>query len=171
MPAGQTYDSIATTTISSSTSSFAFTSISSSYTDLILVCANVTSSVGGATIYLRFNSDSGANYSNTEMYGNGTTTASPRNTGFTVIPIMYYVTTGTTQTGQITTAHIMNYSNATTYKTVLSRENNASDPNYPGTGASVGLWRSTSAINRIDVLNNGYNITGGTFTLYGIAAA
>lgn len=169
MPA--TYELIATTTISTSTSSFSFTNISSGYTDLILVCSNVTGSVAGTTLYIRFNNDTSSNYSMTEMYGNGTSAASTRLTTTTVIPISYFITIGTTQTGQISIAHIMNYSNSTTYKNVLARENNVSDASYPGTGAIVGLWRSTAAINRIDLSNNGYNITGGIFTLYGIKAA
>lgn len=166
-----TYEPIATTTISTSTSSFSFTGISSGYTDLILVCSNVTGSVAGTTLYIRFNNDTGSNYSHIEMYGNGTTTTSTYLSTPTVIPISYYNTIGTTQTGQIVIANIMNYSNSTTYKSVIARENNATDGSYPGTGLIVGTWRSTSAINRIDLSNNGYNITGGIFTLYGIKAA
>jgi hypothetical protein len=66
----------------------------------------------------------------------------------------------------------MNYSNSTTYKTVLGRSNRASSD----TAADVGLWRSTSAITRIDLAMGGSFPTnnfasGSTFTLYGIAAA
>ena len=169
MPA--TYDLIASTNISAGSSVISYQSLSASYTDFVLVASNVTGSVAGTTLYLRFNNDSGSNYSNTEMYGNGTSAASSRNTSFTVIPMMYFITQGTLQTGQIAIAHIMNYSNTSVYKTVLVRENNATDPNYPGTGAIVGLWRNTAAINRIDVSNNGYTFNGGTLTLYGIKAA
>jgi hypothetical protein len=171
MPAGQTYDSIATTTISSNVTSLSFTNISSSYTDLIVVCSNFTSTAAGGTIYFQFNGDTGSNYSTTEFYGNGTSAASVRLTSTTILPITYFVTTGTTQTGQIAIAHIMNYSNTTTNKTVLARENNASDASYPGAGAVVGLWRSTAAINRIDLSNNSKTWNAGTVTIYGITAA
>lgn len=169
MPA--TYDLIRSTTISSNTTSFTWSSIPSTYTDLIVVASNVTSTTAGGTIYLRFNNDTNSNYSMTEMYGNGTSALSTRVSSTTVIPIMYFTTTGTTQTGQISIAHIMNYSNSTTNKTVLVRENNASDASYPGAGAIVGLWRSTAAINTIDFSNNTKTWNSGTFTLYGIKAA
>jgi hypothetical protein len=63
----------------------------------------------------------------------------------------------------------MNYSNTTTYKTVLLRSNNASAI----TVATVGLWRSTSAINTIKIYADGAAVfsVGSTFTLYGIKAA
>jgi hypothetical protein len=166
-----TYEPIATTTISSNTTSLSFTNISSSYTDLVVICSNFTSTTAGGTIYFQFNNDTSSNYSMTEMYGNGTSAASTRLTTTTVIPISYFITTGTTQTGQIAIAHIMNYSNSTTYKNVLARESNASDASYPGTGTMVGLWRSTAAINRIDLTNNTKTWNAGTVTIYGIKAA
>jgi hypothetical protein len=64
--------------------------------------------------------------------------------------------------------HFNNYSNATTYKTILSRGNNASS----SVTAYSALWRSTSAINEIKVFTLSGNLrAGSTFTLYGIAAA
>ena len=63
----------------------------------------------------------------------------------------------------------MNYSNTTTFKTILMRANNAA----LGVDAIVGLWRSTAAINEIKVFpTGGANFeTGSTFSLYGIKAA
>ena len=62
----------------------------------------------------------------------------------------------------------MNYSNATTYKTVITRASNANN----GVDAVVGLWRNTAAITSINVfLGTGNLDTGSTFTLYGIKAA
>jgi hypothetical protein len=65
----------------------------------------------------------------------------------------------------------MNYSNTTTYKTALNRSNQAAG----GVDATVGLWRSTAAIDTIRFYantNGSQNfLTGSTFTLYGIAAA
>lgn len=171
MPAAPTYEPLATTTITAGTSVVSYQSLSNAYTDFILVASNITGSVAGTTLYLRFNNDVGSNYSWVEMYGNGTTAASARQTAQTVIPMSYFITQGTLQTGQIHTAHIMSYTDSATGKNVLCRENNATDPNYPGTGLIIGGWRSTAVINRIDVSNNGYTFNGGTLTLYGIKAA
>jgi hypothetical protein len=69
---------------------------------------------------------------------------------------------------EIMRINIMNYANTTTYKTAISRLDDAA--NYVGT--SVGLWRSTSAINSVTILAGTGNIpSGAMFTLYGIAAA
>jgi hypothetical protein len=69
-----------------------------------------------------------------------------------------------------TIIQIQNYSNTTTYKTWLSRGNNAAT----GVDAIVGLWRSTSAIDqvRISATNATRNLAAGTvITLFGIASA
>jgi hypothetical protein len=66
-------------------------------------------------------------------------------------------------------AHFMNYSNTTTFKTVLSRGNVAEAE----VDAYVSLIRGTSAISTITVGEGGGNnfVAGSTFSLYGIAAA
>jgi len=63
----------------------------------------------------------------------------------------------------------MNYSNTTTYKTVVYRQNEAA--NFISAGVS--LWRSTSAINRITLNATSTNsLQAGTqVSLYGIKAA
>lgn len=165
MPAGSTYSTIATTTLGSAASSYTFTSISGSYTDLIIV-AQIK---GTATTYLnlRFNGDTGTNYSRTTLSGNGSTVTSERRTNQAQINTDYNEAVET-NFNYINTLQIMNYSNTTTYKTVLCRANNAAT----GAGATVGLWRSTAAITSITlVANNNTFDTGSTFTLYGIAAA
>ena len=63
----------------------------------------------------------------------------------------------------------MNYSNSTTYKTFLTRDGRANEQ----VETFVNLWRSTSAITRIDLVRDGTNQikTETTITLYGIKAA
>jgi hypothetical protein len=68
MPAGGTYEPIATNTLSSSQGTVTFASISASYTDLVLITVAKLAS-GTSGMKLRFNSDSGANYGNTYLYG------------------------------------------------------------------------------------------------------
>lgn len=162
MPAGMTYDSIATTTLSASTSSVTFSSISGAYTDLILVYSGALTA-GGENYYLRFNSDGNANYSDTRMVGNGSTAASYRSTNDTAgIVGNAYNSNG------VIISQIMNYSNTSMNKTVLTRPNNAAQL----ASAHVTLWRSTSAITSIQVLLSGNSFaSGATFSLYGITAA
>ena len=151
-----TYEKIATTTITNGTSTITFSSIPSTYTDLVLVHIGTAQS-GAPGLDLRLNNDSGSNYSRTFIYGDGSSTASGRSTSATAFqPSSVY----TEQTPII--FQINNYSNSTTFKTILSRTS-------ASTGlvvANVGLYRSTSAINRIDLL--GMTWSGGTVTLYGI---
>jgi hypothetical protein len=61
-----------------------------------------------------------------------------------------------------------NYSNTTTNKTILFRQNAAST----SVQAGVTLWRNTSAITSIYLFLNADSFaTGSTFTLYGIKSA
>jgi hypothetical protein len=172
MAAGSTYTPIATTTISgSSTTSTTFSSISSSYTDLFLVCSagNTTTSTN---MLIRFNSDSGSNYSQITLSGTGATAASNRYSSVTAIYVIErFEMTSASNTYSTSNINIQNYSNATTYKTTLSRSSTVNS-GAAGTDVTVGLWRSTSAITSVTVLvNAGAFSSGSTFTLYGIAAA
>jgi hypothetical protein len=167
MAAGNTYVALATNTLSSAAASVTFSSISGSYTDLVLVCA-VVSSTTADDIWLRYNSDTASNYSWTNLSGNGTTAISDRFSSQTYFRITRNGYTSTT----LPTNHIINiqnYSNTTTKKTSLVRSNNSAI----GTDAVVGLWGATpAAISTILVsMASGNFATGSTFTLYGILAA
>jgi hypothetical protein len=165
-----TYEPIATTTLGSAASSVTFSSISGSYTDLVIVCA-VFNSADGAGTEFQFNSDTGTNYSNTFLEGSGTTATSSRESNQASIQMSFNVG-GNSTNPCITTANIQNYSNTTTNKTLIGRWNSASGGTYPGTAAAVGLWRSTSAITTVLIRTGSGNFnTGSTFTLYGIKAA
>lgn len=162
MPAGSTYSTIATTTLGSNNTTITFSSIPSTYTDLVLVATgSVTSQTDGV---ITFNSDTGNNYSRTYMYGNGTSALSGRNSSAGALLVAYF---GTGQNNMI--LNIQNYANTTTYKTCIGRNNNPGNSTYAG----VAMWLNTSAINRIDFSPTASQswTTGSTFTLYGIAAA
>jgi hypothetical protein len=164
MAAGSTYTPLATTTLGSAAASVTLSSISGAYTDLVLVC-NATSSSGSPNgLFLQVNSDTATNYSSTRLYGTGSAAASVRES--TTDRIMTGWTSSTGMTTMIT--HLMNYSNTTTYKTTISRTSDS----VSRVNATVGLWRSTSAITSIKLISEGTNFnSGSTFTLYGIAAA
>ena len=163
-----TYTPIATTTLGSAATSYTFTSIPTTYTDLVVVCNFFTSAaqsvearVGNGSI------DTGNNYSNTALIGKTNNTAvSTRRSNFSYFTFFE-------QNGASSGTWIMNfqnYSNTTTYKTMLGRNGGAAFD----IEASAQLWRSTSAINTLQLFAGQGGITfstGSTFTLYGIAAA
>lgn len=165
----QTYTPIATYTLPSAATSYTFTSIPSTYTDLILVVsAGLTAGdypifqVGNGSV------DTGSNYSYTTLVGTGSSALSGRSSNSAYGFLDLAPTTANGEWNTIT--HFMNYSNTTTNKTVISRANAG------GTGgetrATVSLWRSTVAINtiKIYILTSASFVTGSTFTLYGIKA-
>lgn len=170
MAAGATYTTIATTTVSGTTTqSVTFSSISGSYTDLIVVF-NGGTNASGSNVDVTFNNDTGSNYSVTYLNGDGTSATSGRATNQTAIR----TNDGGYPSTDYNTVHIfsvMNYSNSTTYKTLLSRANKATGTGA-GVSAVVGLWRSTSAITSIKI-NVGANCfrDGSTLSIYGITAA
>lgn len=160
-----TYEPIATQTLGSAAASVTFSSIPATYTDLVLIL-NAGVSVATANSFMRFNSDSGSNYSFTQLRGNGSSATSHRLSNQTGMNIDY--DGFTTDIANNVIIHIQNYANSTTNKTALMRTNS---PAY-STLATVGLWRSTAAITSIYLQVVGHNfITGSTFTLYGIKAA
>ena len=166
MAAGNTYVALATQTLTGNAATVTFSSISGAYTDLVLI-GSATSSSGAGEIGIQFNGDTSSNYSSTYIYGNGTAATSGRSTGYTQIYLERNATVRTT-TRPMFRANIMNYSNTTTYKTVLTRADSASE----SVDAVVGLWRSTAAITSILIDGAGATFAiGSTFSLYGIAAA
>lgn len=165
-----TYTPIATTTLGSATGTVTFSSISGTYTDLVLV-ASITTANDGTALQFRFNSDSGSNYSNTFLEGSGSSATSSRQSNQTDIQISFNVGNNSTNPSA-SIVSFMNYSNSTTNKTLLARWDSATGGTYPGTAAAVGLWRNTAAITSIEVFLGSGNInSGSTFTLYGIKAA
>ena len=167
MAAGNTYVALATNTLSSPTASITFSSISGAYTDLVLVVNYGFNS--GQYISLQMNGDTTVtNYSGTWLGGNGTAASSGRYTGANG-GLWLSMVDADANVHTISKFEIMNYSNATTYKTVLARNNRAG----VWSAAQVGLWRNTAAITSILIKElSGYNfVSGTTFQLFGIAAA
>lgn len=171
MAAGNTYVALATQTLGSAAASVTFSSISGAYTDLVLVVSEFNNTATNTSFQFQVGNgsvDTGANYSLTELFGNGTAASSDRASSDTA-GYLNGPGIGTSTTEPNTyVMHFMNYSNTTTYKTVLGRGGNSNK----NTVATVNLWRSTSAINTIKIFQSLNNMaTGSTFSLYGIAAA
>jgi aspartate 1-decarboxylase len=159
----KTYEPIQTTSLPSGGTSVTFSSIPQTYTDLVLVINSIISS-GDDGHGLQFNSDTAGNYSSTGLGGTGSAAYSYRGSNSIKID---GGRVGTSWSSSI--FYINNYSNATTFKTILSQGNSTSS--YVQLNGA--LWRNTSAISTIavSVFNNQTMSAGSTFTLYGIKAA
>jgi hypothetical protein len=162
-----TYEKIATNTLGSATNSITFSTISGSYTDLVLISHITGFSDASYSGAIRFNSDTGSNYSLTNLYGDGSSAGSDRTSSAAQIQC-YGKAIGVPNAVSTGITNIQNYSNSTTYKTALTRWGQAG----VGINANVGIWRSTSAITSVTIfgLNSNTFSTGSTFTLYGIKA-
>jgi hypothetical protein len=162
-----TYEKIASTTTTGSAITVTFSTIPATYTDLLLI-SNAGGIVNGSDLRMRINGDTGNNYSETYLSGSGSAVFSGRASNQSRFSLTYYgnMPSGSSRATIIT--QIMNYSNSTTNKTCLTRANSAAT----GTDAIVHLWRNTSAITSISLLELGPTgfTDGSTFTLYGIKA-
>ncbi len=163
----RTYQAIATQTLESATASITFSSIPSTYTDLVLVVNFGTTGAGEVT-GLRLNTDTGSNYSMTSIYGNGTGVVAYRRSNDVAMNYGNWVGTTTTLNESNGIYHIMNYSNTTTFKTAIGRSNDASTQSE----VTVGLWRNTAAVNSVTFFVTTTTLkAGATASLYGIKAA
>ena len=165
MPA--TFDSIATTTLGSAASSITFSSIPGTYTDLRVVL--VIPSVSGATdVIMQLNSDTGSNYSRTNLTGNGSSTASGQLTNQSSLRLSYGGPSTTLP--NMTTVDFFSYSGSTNKTCLITTSDDANGSGF--IMRAVGLWRSTSAISTIKLECNLANFNSGTTaTLYGILKA
>jgi len=162
----KTYEPITTHTLGSTTASVTFSSIPQTYTDLVLICfENYATGAAVGSIQLQFNGDTASNYSWLYMSGAGAAAGFGLASNTTVA---VGGSGGSSSGGYFGTGitEIYNYSNTTTYKSVLAR---ADADN--GTQAWVSMWRNTNAISSI-LIYGPYNFAANsTFTLYGIKAA
>ena len=164
-----TYEPIATTTLSSAASSITFSSIPATYTDLRVVFTG-TVTEAGETLYYRFNSDSGSNYSVTQLYANGSGAASRRLTGATQISTTYAYSLAATNP-QMITFDVFSYASAGVHKTTLGTHL-GDDDGTGGVDLTIGQWSNASAITSIYLFCSYLTFKTGTIaTLYGIKGA
>ena len=167
MAAGNTYEAISTTTISSSTATITLSSIPGTYTDLVLITTAKTSNA--ADIWIRVNGDSGSNYSYAELDGNGTTVAASKASSQSNGLLLDWWGTPSTDNSHLCICQFNNYSSTVHHKTMLSRANRAAS----GVDFIQSKWSSTAAITSLTLRFSG----GTTFeadtvvSLYGIKAA
>ena len=162
-PPINTYVPLESIVLTNAASSVTFFNIAQSdangtYKDLVLV-ANATGTTQQQS-YLRFNSDSGNNYSFVYMSGNGSSTFS--GSGASTSFSWFYTATGQRKNAIM---QIMDYSASDKHKTWLLREDGAS----LDTQAIAGRWANTSAITSLSIVRIGGNFESGTtLSLYAL---
>jgi hypothetical protein len=166
------YESIATYTLSSFQTSITFSSIPSTYKHLQLRwIAKTDRADTDDVVYMTFNSDTGANYSWHILRGNGTAAIAGASTSASNIGIQYGASgsTGTTNIFTGGVLDVLEYANTNTFKTTRSLQ--GLDLNGSGwIYFQSGNWRSTNAITSITLDQQyGSNFTQySQFALYGI---
>jgi len=172
---GKDFDSIATTTLSTTASSITFSSIPATYKHLQIRLFAQTNRATYCrdSVNMRFNSDSGSNYADHSLYGDGANAGAGANTTQTLI------SAGTIGTSAVLSSlmfgvrviDVLDYANTSKYKTV--RSIGGLDMNGTGTGGvgglvdlNSGLWQSSTAVTSITFTP----AVGTTFNQYTSAA-
>jgi hypothetical protein len=139
-----------------------FSSIPATYRDLILVVNGTASAI--INVVIRFNGDTGSNYSYVLAEGNGTS-ATSQNSSSTNIPEVGRMSTSQSNT----IAQVMDYSATDKHKTVLGRGNSLGDI----TRMAAARWANTSAVTSLEVFASPTPRTfssGTVLSLYGVIA-
>jgi len=162
------YESIATATGTGSSGTISFTTIPSGFKHLEIRA--IVSDVSEYSPNLQFNSDTGNNYAIHQLYGDGTSAAAAGTANFNKINLG----SGARGTNNVAAfvCQILDYSSTSKNKTVRSFTGWDSNNTYPGyVGIHSGVWLSTSAVTRIDVIMGGNFSTQTQIALYGIKEA
>lgn len=168
-----TYEPITSQTLGSDSGTITISSIPSTYTDLKVIFSDVQLNAANSIFYI-YNNDTTALYSNITFRGTSTLTYQ-LNTGQSYQRINMsggYPTSSSVYFGWAE-IDIFSYASTSVFKTSLCTYNNTQ-----GSGGDLGgiasIWRSTSAINRLDFVTDNTTsvkfLTGTTVTLYGIKA-
>jgi hypothetical protein len=169
-----TYKLISSVTVGSGgAANIDFTSIPSTYTDLCIKlssrCAAGTTNETGT---LRFNSDSGSNYSARRLQGTGSVAQSASFTSTTSIYSFYpNLTSSTSDTFSNAEIYIPNYAGST-QKSISSDSVSENNATAADAFLTAGLWTGTVAITSISMgLFSGSFAQYSTAYLYGISNA
>jgi len=169
--ATSTYNLIANQVVGSGgASSVVFSSIPTTYTDLLIKCSTRTTYTGGSSgLYIVFNSIN-TGYSDIVVYGNGSTVSSYKDTNQAIVNAgASQNSASTANTFASTDIYIPNYlsSNYKSLSGETSVENNAA---YTGTYIffNAGVMANTAAISSITLTADASFVQYSTFYLYGI---
>ena len=159
------YESIATTTLSSSQSTITFSSIPATFKHLQIRCLVQANTSGNSALSLNYNSDTTAsNYYRHALLGDGSSASTQEAQQF-------YAGSLTDNAWASNIIDILDYTNTSKYKTtrcLAGRENNSTGSVF----FTSHLWMNTNAISTIVVSAPSANfIQYSQFALYGIKGA
>jgi hypothetical protein len=169
-PAVLAYDSIATFTLTSTSTGVTFTSIPSTYTHLQLRTVSINSTSGNRLIQVGSGSvDTGANYGIHELYGSGSSATAGSILSASNIQIFYAPPDASAAAASVT--DILDYRN--TNKITVTKTLGGVDLNGSGRITfGSGFWNNTAAIDTLKVFPASGNFEAGSrFALYGIKGA
>ncbi len=174
---GIDYEPITTTVLGTAAASISFSSIPNTYKHLAirLVSRNDNGGVTQSLAIMRFNSDSGTNYSDHRIEANASGTVA-----ITAVASRAYLplsrvegSAADTNAFAVSVAEILDYTNTNKNKTMRAMQasiNSTASTNGSFNGLMSGVWLNTAAITGITISDaSGYNFAAGTrATLYGI---
>jgi len=155
------FESIATATGTGSSGTITFSSIPSTFKHLQI---RMSANTGFAQpVIIRFNSDTGNNYTNHAVYGDGATagtigTASTASTTVANLHPTYY------GVAVVDLLDVFSTSKNKTIRSFLGYDANGSGAVY----IRSGVWQNTAAVTSISLIANDNFTTASTFALYGI---
>lgn len=164
------FESIASVSGTGSSGTVTFSSIPSTYSHLQVRAFMPVTSNNNAP-YIRFNSDSGNNYTVHTVIGvnNGSVNAQSATSQPYINIAGFWFGIQTDYPG-VSVVDILDYSNTNKYKTVRALAGQDNNSTLGSTGMSSGLWLSTNAITSISIILSGATnfSSNARFGLYGI---
>ena len=166
------FESIATVTVSTAVSSISFTSIPSTYKHLQIrgIARTTRTSSGQATLRFRINGDDGTNYSYHRLFGDGSTLTASGEASQSYGYFYFGATTSdTSDRFGASVWDILDYTN-TSKNTTLRFLGGLDTNGAGGVGIGSAAWLSTAAVTGITIsIDGAFNFTQySQFALYGI---
>ena len=158
-------------------SSITFSNIPNTYSHLqirMFTKSDAGGTTGNDNIYIRYNTDTGSNYSWHYLAGDGTTASSGASSNSTWLISGKLGNSNVANTYGVSVVDILDYANTNKYKTqrLLSgvELNGVQNSNMY---LASGLWRNTNAITSITIINGDVTtwVQYSQFALYGIKGA
>jgi len=165
------FDALATVTVpSGGAATVTIAGIPTGYKHLQLRYLAKNTTNAGYYVLLQMNSDSGANYSQHQLFGNGSSAGASGATSQTSIPLPRSTESGVADVFSAGIVDILDYANTTKNKTVRSiggKETNTANTGF--VDFNSGAWLNTSAVNSITLsFLAGSYAQNSSFALYGV---